>query len=588
MCGIAGLMTTDGSEPSEKVLSAFENSLAHRGPDGRGRFVHKNVALVQTRLAIIDLETGRQPILDDQGNAISANGEIYNYIELGEGLSPGRLKTASDCEPPLHLYVDQGIAFVDGLRGMYGISIYDPDKGRLVLCRDPFGIKPLYYAETQRGFAFASEPQALIAAGLVKPNVRDTARDAFLQLQFSTGRNTIYKGIRRVLPGETLIVERGLVVEHHMKLALPYKPTEHLSESDALARLDQALKDSVAVHQRADVPYGLFLSGGIDSSVLLSLMAEMNEHPVKAFTAGFDQGGVHDERAHAEMLAKKVGAEHTVVDFTEDDFIALLPKVAEAIDDPVADYAVLPTYKLAAESQKQVKVVLSGEGGDELFGGYGRYRHYARPLFMQKKMRRNGTFDGLGIFRKDVCKNWRTGIENAEKYVKDLGFDKFQRAQAVDCIDWLPHDLLIKLDRCLMANGVEGRTPFLDPVVANAGFYLPKELKTEGRIGKLLLRKWLAARLPEAKPMSAKRGFSVPVGRWIENHADRLGPLVSEQAGIMEICKPDDVVKLFKTTGKQEGFAAWTLLFYALWHERHILGKPARGNVFDMLDPSST
>ncbi|WP_135079015.1 asparagine synthase (glutamine-hydrolyzing) [Terasakiella sp. SH-1] len=583
MCGIAGFMTIDGTSPSDEVLDAFANCLAHRGPDGQGRYREGNVGLVQTRLAIIDLETGQQPIIDDKGNVLSANGEVYNFVELRQSLPDQVMKTASDCEPPLHLYGRKGLAFVHDLRGMFAISIYDRERGRLVLSRDPFGIKPLYYAETQRGFAFASEPQALIGAGLVKPKVREEARDAFMQLQFSTGRNTIYKGIKRVLPGETLVVERGLVVEHHMKLALEKGGPKAIAEDTAMQQMEEALIDSIKVHQRSDVPYGLFLSGGIDSSVLLSLMAELNDQPIKAYTAGFSGTDVPDERKHARMLAQKVGADHMEVEFDENDFLTLLPRVAEAIDDPVADYAVLPTFKLAREARKDVKVVLSGEGADELLGGYGRYRAYCRPWPLRKAMRNSGTFDGLGVFKKDIGKGWHSGIEKAEKFVSKMDFTRLQRAQGIDLIDWLPHDLLIKLDRCLMANGVEGRTPFLDPVVANAVFYLPDEMKINNKMGKYLLRHWLNKRLPEAKPFSKKRGFTVPVGHWIKNHGAKLGPLVAQQPGIEEFCDKKTVKHLFTSDGKEEGFAAWTLLFYALWHQRHILGFKTDGDVFDAL-----
>ena len=583
MCGIAGFMTVDGTSPSDELLDAFTRCLAHRGPDGQGVFREKNVALVQTRLAIIDLETGEQPIKGPDGTVISANGEVYNFVELRAGLPDIAMKTASDCEPPLHLYARKGLAFVDDLRGMFAISIYDAERGRLVLSRDPFGIKPLYYAETPRGFAFASEPQALIGAGLVKPEVRAQSRDAFMQLQFSTGRHTIFEGIKRVLPGETLVVERGLVVEHHMKYAIEAGGPESITEDKAMKRLEAALIDSVKVHQRSDVPYGLFLSGGIDSSALLSLMAELNDNPIKAFTAGFSGTNVPDERIHAQMLAKKVGADHTEVEFDEQDFLTLLPKVAEAIDDPVADYAVLPTFKLAREAKKQVKVVLSGEGADELLGGYGRYRAYCRPWPLRKKIRSTGTFDGIGVFKNDLGKDWHKGIEVAEHFIQKFGFSRLQRAQAIDCIDWLPHDLLIKLDRCLMANGVEGRTPFLDPVVAKASFYLPDDMKISNKMGKSLLRHWLSKRLPEAKPFSKKRGFTVPVGHWIANQGDKLGALVADQPGIEEICERSEVIKLFKTEGKEEGFAAWTLLFYALWHQRHILELKTDGDAFDAL-----
>jgi asparagine synthase (glutamine-hydrolysing) len=378
-------------------------------------------------------------------------------------------------------------------------------------------------------------------------------------------------------------VERGLVVDHHMKLALPPGGPRATTQDEAMKKMEEALINSVKVHQRADVPYGLFLSGGIDSSALLSLMSELNDNPIKAYTAGFSGTDVPDEREHARMLAKKVGADHTEIEFDEHDFLTLLPKVAQAIDDPVADYAVLPTYKLAREARKEVKVVLSGEGGDELLGGYGRYRSYCRPWPLRRQIRGSGTFDSLGIFKGEIGKDWHKGIDVAERYLKKFGFSRLQRAQGIDMIDWLPHDLLIKLDRCLMANGLEGRTPFLDPVVADAVFYLPDSLKIQNKLGKSLLRHWLNRRLPEAKPFSKKRGFKVPVGHWITNHGDRLGPMVAGQPGVAAFGDRDAIIRLFKTQGKEEGFAAWTLLFYALWHQRHILELKTDGDVFDAL-----
>lgn len=576
-------MTVDGAPPSDELLDRFAAALAHRGPDGQGRYQKDNIGLVQTRLAIIDLETGDQPIVGPNEKVISANGEVYNFVELTKDLSDADFKTGSDCEPPLHLYDRKGLKFVDDLRGMYAISIYDPAKGRLILTRDPFGIKPLYYAETARGFAFASEPQAIIAAGLVEPEVRVSARDTYMQLQFSTGPKSIFKGIRRLLPGETLAVERGVIVDRTMKYALNNTGPVATDETQALAKLEDALINSVTVHQRADVPYGLFLSGGIDSSCLLALMSELNDHPIKAYTAGFSGTDVHDEREHARMLAKKVGADHTEVDFDETDFLNLLPKVAEAVDDPVADYAILPTFKLAQEAAKEVKVVLSGEGGDEIFGGYGRYRAYCRPWPLRKKIRQSGTFDHIGVFKNELHRDWHKGIELVEKFLTSYDFSRMQVAQAIDMVDWLPHDLLIKLDRCLMANGLEGRTPFLDPMVCEAGFYLPDNLKVQNKDGKYLLRHWLNKRLPEAAPFSKKRGFTVPVDEWIHTHGDRLGEMVSKQAGIREICSRSAVVDLFKSKGKGQGFAAWTLLFYALWHQRHILQLKTDGDVFDAL-----
>jgi asparagine synthase (glutamine-hydrolysing) len=585
MCGIAGMMTVDGTMPAAAVLQAMGTALRHRGPDGDGHYRAGDVGIVQTRLAIIDIATGDQPLYEPGGAALLANGEIYNYIELRHDFPATVFSTASDCELPLHLYRRHGLAFTEHLRGMYAIALHDPVAGRLVLARDPFGIKPLYYIETAAGFAFASEPSALIAGGLAAPQLVRHVRNELLQIQFTTGRETIFAGIQRLLPGETIVVTRGRIVERHHREALPAGAPLAIGEAEGVARLDEILTDSVLIHQRSDVPYGMFLSGGIDSAAVLAIMARLNDRPVRAFTAGFSNTGVHDERAQARAVAEAVGAEHVMIEFNEVDFWRLLPEIAGAIDDPTADYAILPTYKLARTARESgLKVILSGEGGDELFAGYGRYRALMRPWWAGGKLARGrGNLDGLGILRGDLA-GWRDGIAAAEVRTALPGRTRLQVAQATDCADWLPNDLLAKLDRCLMAHGVEGRTPFLDRRVAEFAFLLPDDLKVRKGLGKWLLRRWLAERLPAADAFARKRGFAVPVIDWLARRGAKLGILVAAQPGIREICLPDQVEKLFANTeGKRRGFAAWTLLFYALWHRHHILRLPPAPDVFAAL-----
>jgi asparagine synthase (glutamine-hydrolysing) len=583
MCGIAGIMTADGSAPEESLLDAFATALAHRGPDGEGRHRSSGTAMVQRRLAIIDLETGDQPLSEPGGASLIANGEIYNYVELTATLDGAELATRSDCEPPLHLYRREGLDFTRFLRGMYAIAIHDPGADRLVLARDPFGIKPLYYVEAADHFAFASEPQALIAAGLATRRLDPAVRDELLQLQFTTGRDTIFSDIKRVLPGETVVISKARVVERRHRAALPDGAPEATSLDDAMRRLEAALEDSVRVHQRADVPYGMFLSGGIDSTSLLALMARLNDQPVRAYTAGFVGTSVPDERAHARAMAQALGAEHVELEISETDFWRDLPAIAAAVDDPCADYAIVPSYQLARVAARDVKVILCGEGGDELFAGYGRYRSALRPWWLGgRPMRTRGTFDRLGVLR-DETPAWRDGLIASESTAALPGRTRLQVSQATDCAGWLPNDLLIKLDRCLMAHGVEGRTPFLDPDLAQVAFRLPDALKIRDRRGKWLLRRWLADRLPDSRAFERKRGFAVPVVEWIGRHGAKLGPLVAAQPGIDEICRPGAVAPLFGAQGKRAGFAAWTLLFYALWHRRHARGLEAAGDVFDTL-----
>ena len=594
MCGIAGLALAGGARPPDpSTVAALAHALAHRGPDGAGHSVVGRIALVHTRLSIVDLAGGDQPIFAGPASLV-ANGEIYNDRELRAGMPGVAFATGSDCEPPLHLWLRDGEAYAGELRGMYAIAIHERAARSLTLSRDPFGIKPLYTASVEGGLAFASEPQALLAAGLVKRAVRPHARDELLQMQFTTGEETIFPGIRRVLPGETLRISDGHVLERTRRQALPTGGPEEIGEAAALARLDTALMRSVELHQRADVPYGLFLSGGVDSAAVLACMARLNTEPVRAYTAGFDVPGAADERGQAAVVAKAVGARHESLVVTEAMVWRHLPEIVACMDDPAADYAIIPSWFLARRAREEVKVVLCGEGGDEIFAGYGRYRKAMRPWWRGGRvMRGRGSFDRLDVLRARPA-GWRDGMTAAEaRGVSEslagaqAGGGERSRlgvAQAVDVADWLPHDLLLKLDRCLMAHGVEGRTPFLDAEVAQAGFRLPDRLKLQGGRGKYLLRRWLEGALPEARPFAPKQGFTVPVGAWIVGQGGRLGPLVAAQPGVAEIAEPSRVAALFRhADDRGRGFAAWTLLFYALWHRTHVLGLAPAGDVFETL-----
>ena len=584
MCGIAGILSApDAAPPEAGVLDALVRALAHRGPDGSGQAVVGLIALVHTRRAILDLAGGDQPLVAGAA-ALGGNGEVYNYRELRRDLPGVRFATDSDNELPLHLWLREGAGFARHLRGMYALAIHDRAARTVTLARDPFGIKPLYTAQTDAGLAFASEPRALLEAGIVPRVLREAARDELLQIQFTTGAETIFQGIRRVLPGETLVCADGRVLERRRLAALPEGPPEEIDEDAALARLDRALEESVDLHQRSDVPYGMFLSGGIDSAAVLTMMARLNNAPVLAYTAGFDVPAAADERAAAARVAHALGARHETIEVTEADTWRHLPEIVACMDDPAADYAIIPTWFLARRARQDVKVVLSGEGGDEIFAGYGRYRSAMRPLWLGGRvMRARGTLDRLDVLRTRPVA-WRDGIAAAEASAATSERSRLAAAQATDVADWLPHDLLLKLDRCLMAHAVEGRTPFLDPGVAAAAFRLPDALKVHRGMGKWLLRQWLARHCPVAQPFARKQGFTVPVGAWIAGQGARLGPLVAAQPGVAEIADPGRVAALFRAAaGKREGAGAWHLLFYALWHRAHILGLPPAGDVFETL-----
>ncbi|HEY2358487.1 MAG TPA: asparagine synthase (glutamine-hydrolyzing) [Phenylobacterium sp.] len=564
MCGIAGQLGGRDARAPEMIAA-----LTHRGPDGIRVEEMAGAALAHARLSIIDLEGGWQP-LHAAGSTVIGNGEIYNYVELARehGLE-GQLATGSDFEPFLHLYAREGEKAFERLRGMYALCLIGAD-GRSWLARDPFGIKPLYIMEHAEGLAFASEPRAFFKAGLMQKALSEEAARELLAFNYTLGSRTMFHGLRRLAPGEVVEVRDGRIVSNWRqpwRSRLPSasnapsapSPSPDLfgsgEEQELLAQLDAVLEDSVRVHQRSDVPYGLFLSGGIDSASIATLMARLNERPVTAFTCGFEAPGAKDERAQAERVARALNLDWRETHFGEADFWRILPEVAWAMDDPTADYATLPTYKLAEAAKGTLTVVLTGEGGDELFGGYGRYRRALRPAWMGGRPAEPRGGDAAALER------WRA------EAVSPKGLTPLQQAQWADIATWLPNDLLLKLDRCLMAHGLEGRTPFLDREVAALAFPLPDRFKVRGRYGKWLLRKWLERTCPAAEPWARKQGFTVPVEAWI---APRAADIAARISGIEAVrrARPDAAAAF--TAGS--GGIRWPLLFLAVWARVHLEG----------------
>ena len=582
MCGIAGISAFDGKKVSKRAVNALAKALRHRGPDGVGPWVSDRVAILNTRLAIIDVKGGDQPFISPSGNILVANGEIYNDLSLRQGLKDIDFQSGSDCEPPLYLYQHDGPDYVRHLRGMYAIAIYDKAVDQIILSRDPFGIKQIYYASNETGLAFASEPQALVAAGFAKPGINETARAELLQLQFTTGRTSLM-GVERVLPGETLIIQKGQIIERHRLPTLRSTPKSPSDEVEALRELDNHFSECVHLHMRTEVPYGLFLSGGIDSSAIAIQMKRLSNKPITALTAAFPELPKKDESEKAIRIAKAVRAEHHLIRITPKYFWDKAPHLAAIMDDPTTDASSFPLYCLSeAAHDLGLKVVLAGDGADEVFGGYKRYRR-ATWFFglWRERERSRGTLEAVDG-RYATLDSWRKGLSQA---AKDLGNDfatRMQAVQALDCAEWLPNDLLVKLDRCLMAFSVEGRTPFVDPVFSPWAFALPDRFKVRGSTGKYLLRKWLDQALPEADVWTKKQGFVPPTGFWMAPYSDTLLKLMVGHRAFRGM-GIDPLIRevISDPVGRQQG--AWSLLFYALWYARHIENFQSNGNVEDVL-----
>jgi asparagine synthase (glutamine-hydrolysing) len=598
MCGIAGVLTDNPVEPA--VLDAMARRLAHRGPDGQGRHIADNVGLLHTRLAIIDLEGGAQPLYnEDRSLALVANGEIYNYRELRAELETlgHRFATHSDCETILHGYEAWGMAFLDRLQGMFAFALHDARRGELILARDRLGIKPLYYCHDSRGLAFASEIKALLP-WLGTPEVNPHALAQLLQSNFTCAPQTLLQGVNKLPPGHLARIDtRTLKIELHAYWSLLHIAPLDLKLDDALERFDALMQDVMDIHMRADVPLGLFLSGGVDSSLLAALLAQRVNEPLRTFSVGFPGTSVHNELDAARRIAEQFHTRHSVFEVSADDMLNCLPRSVWAADDLTADYANLPVSMLAERAGEELKVVFSGEGGDEVFAGYGRYRApWIRQAFAALRAPGSGGFRTRGIFdrtRKGLFKpplaeamdNWRKPFQDAWQRTPKH-WTRLQRMQTVDIETWLPDDLLVKADRMLMAWGIEGRVPFLDHRVVEFGLGLPDVYKIEGRTGKRFLRSWGERYLPREHLWARKKGFTVPVDDWLRG--ERLQTLLKvlpEAYGVRAWFEPAEVRKLLlaQQQGAKHSTALWTLLNFAVWHRIFIEGdgsKPA-----DQADP---
>ncbi len=591
MCGIAGVVSANPIEAA--LLDDMARRLAHRGPDGQGRHVAGNVGLLHTRLAIIDLEGGAQPLYnEDRSLVLVANGEIYNYRELRSELETlgHRFATHSDCETILHGYEAWGIAFLDRLQGMFAFALHDVQRGELILARDRLGIKPLYYCRDSRGLAFASEIKALLP-WLGKPEVDPQGLAQLLQSNFTCAPRTLLQGVAKLPPAHLARIDtRTLTIELHAYWSpLQVTPLD-LGLNDALERFDVLMQDVMDIHMRADVPLGLFLSGGVDSSLLAALLAQRMAEPLRTFSVGFPGSSVHNELDAARRVAEQFHTRHSVFEVSADDMLNCLPRSVWAADDLTADYANLPVSMLAEQAGTELKVVFSGEGGDEVFAGYGRYRSpWVKRAWAAMRVPGSGGFRSKGVFDgarpalfsprlAEALPGWRQPFQQAWQRTPQQ-WTRLQRMQCVDLETWLPDDLLTKADRMLMAWGIEGRVPFLDHRVVEFGLALPDAYKIEGRTGKRFLRLWGERYLPREHLWARKKGFTVPVNDWLRGERlQMLLKVLPNADGIRTWFDPSEVRKLLRTQqqGGRHGSAIWTLLSFAVWYRIFVEGEGAK------------
>jgi asparagine synthase (glutamine-hydrolysing) len=628
MCGICGIASLDGGRVDPEVLSAMNETLFHRGPDSGGTYVDGNVGLAARRLAIIDLAGGDQPISNEDGTIwVVQNGEIYNYRQLRTELERRghRLSTHSDTEVLVHLYEEHGPRFVERLRGMFAIALWDSRERRLMLARDRFGIKPLYYRLTRNSLSFGSELKALIRQPGFSRELDLDALDAFLAFSFVPAPMTIFQEARKLPPGNLLVWDEdrghaGVRVEQYAApRPVPDDELRSEDEDELAEELRDRLRDSVRAHLIADVPVGVLLSGGLDSSTLAALAAQESSERVSTFTIGFEERQF-DERAPARLIAQRYDTDHHEL-VLRPDAAELLPELATAFDEPFADASAIPTYLVSNLAREHVKVALSGEGGDEFFGGYNYYVGHAvarrlrwaaataRPLveLLPSSSSKASSLDwrakqfvrGAGLPTLERHYGWKTTFSDEarlavldpdrrdfsdplallrDRYAGSEGAGELARLMDLDLAIFLVDDMLVKTDRASMANSLEARVPILDPVVAELALALPHRMKVRRFEKKRILRRAAAPLLPEEILRGEKRGFSIPLAAWLRGELEPLARdvLSADNMRRMEVFRPEAGTRLLDehVSGKvDQSRKLWALLVFALWWDRYAEGR---------------
>jgi len=627
MCGIVGIVNLDPRETvDEALLKRMRDVLRHRGPDGEGLWAEGPVGLGHRRLAIIDVAAGQQPLPnEDESCWIVYNGEIYNHAALRPGLEARghRYRTRSDTETIVHLYEEEQERCVERLRGMFAFALWDRARKRLLLARDRLGIKPLYYAVTQRELLFASEIKAILAAESIRPRLNETILPEFLATRFVAGEETFFQGVRKLLPGTTLTwsASEGVRTRRYWRLAVEEDDSEAGLQARA-GELRARLEAAVQSHLMSDVPLGLFLSGGLDSSGLAALMAPMVKAPIRTFAVGFAEREAN-ELGYARLAARAVGAEHREVVVSPGEFFQAVPRLIWHEDEPIAFHSSVPLYFVSRLAHEHVKVVLTGEGADELFLGYNRYRvtawndrlgamygavvppairqrlhtltgrlpravrRYAERTFIALPPGPRALFyENFAVFTERLQRDVLASsdlLATRDPYAEELRCygeatggtpDRMSRA---DLQTYLV-ELLMKQDQMSMAASVESRVPFLDHELVEHAVAIPARFKLRGLQTKAVLRAALSGRVPRPILTRRKMGFPVPVGGWFRG---AFWPVVEEfvlgpRARARGLFKPSALRQLaeeHRTGAWRHGDRLWLLVNLEIWQRIFLDGE---------------
>lgn len=625
MCGIVGFVS-ETRQADRSVLERMNCAIAHRGPDEDGFFVDGAAALAMRRLAIIDLAGGRQPIHnEDRSKWIVFNGEIYNFPEIRDGLEKRghRLYTKSDTETIIHLYDEYGADCIDHLRGMFAFAIWDTADKSLFLARDRVGKKPLLYSHQANGdLIFGSEFRALLEHPAISREVDPAAIDNYLSFQCVPAPQTAFAQIRKLEPGHWLRWRDGRIETKRYWLP-QFSEKIKISENEAIEETTRQLREATRMRLISEVPLGAFLSGGVDSSIVVALMAEASEKPVKTFSIGFEEEDF-SELKYAKRVAEHVGAEYNEF-IVRPNALDVLPLLVEHYGEPYADSSAIPTYYVAKETRRHVTVALNGDGGDESFAGYERYaamklagRYQQIPGILRKpfiekaisllpssELKRSRVRDLKRFIRAaelpktERYLRWVSAFDGPAKadiyttafaaetngrnaaHVLDTWFEKANGSGILDAVlltdqmTYLPNDLLVKVDIATMANSLEARSPLLDHKVIEFAASLPADLKMRGLQTKSLLKKVAARLVPRDVVYRRKMGFGVPIGKWFRGEMKDFVKeiLLSESSLKRGIIKPEIIQKYVSEHTEAErdhSFQLWTFLMMELWFQKFI------------------